>query len=108
LKANGVPLGLFSHAVTDAQLSVLQPGATLLLASKGLIESKKAFQKEYGFKRLASVVREAKFTTAAELCAQVLGDVESYIQNVDPDNDVTTVALMRTAAAQSAIAGSSR
>jgi hypothetical protein len=38
----------------------------------------------------------------------VLGDVESYIQNVDPDNDVTTVALMRTAAAQSAIAGSSR
>jgi len=104
LKANGVPLGLFSHAVTDAQLWVLQPGATLLLASKGLIESKKGFHKEYGFKRLVSVVKEAQFSNAAELCAQVLGDVEKYTQNADPDNDVTTVALMRTAAVQSAVA----
>lgn len=108
LKANGVPLGLFSHAVTDAQLCVLQPGGTLLLASKGLIESKKAFQKEYGFKRLVSVVREAQFSTAAELCAQVLGDVEKYTRNADPENDVTTVALMRTAAVQSAVAAGAR
>jgi len=108
LKANGVPLGLFSHAVTDAQLWVLQPGATLLLASKGLIESKKGFHKEYGFKRLASVVKEAQFSNAAELCAQVLGDVEKYTQNADPDNDVTTVALMRTAAVQSAVAAAAR
>src|SRR3954452_10736962 len=108
LKANGVPLGLFSHAVTDAQLSVLQPGSVLLLASKGLIESKKAFSKEYGFKRLASVVKDAKFATAAELCAQVLGDVETYTHNSDPENDVTTVALMRTAAVQSAMAGAGR
>ncbi|MFL6299924.1 MAG: PP2C family protein-serine/threonine phosphatase [Terriglobales bacterium] len=110
LKATGVPLGLFSHAVTDAQLWVLQPGSTLLLASKGLIESKKAFQKEYGFKRLVSVVKEAQFATPAELCMQVLGDVEKYTHNADPENDVTTVALMRTAAVQSAMAsaGSSR
>jgi sigma-B regulation protein RsbU (phosphoserine phosphatase) len=108
LKANGVPLGLFSHAVTDAQLWVLQPGSTLLLASKGLIESKKGFQKEYGFKRLASVVREAQFKTAAELCSLVLGSVESYTRNADPENDVTTVALMRTAAVQSAVAAGAR
>src|SRR5438270_2704002 len=92
LKANGVPLGLFSHAVTDAQLWVLQPGSALLLASKGLIESKKAFQKEYGFKRLVSVVKEAQFANPAELCMQVLGDVEKYTHNADPENDVTTVA----------------
>src|SRR3954463_16067373 len=108
LKATGVPLGLFSHAVTDAQLWVLQPGSTLLLASKGLIESKKAFQKQYGFKRLVSVVKEAQFATAAELCMQVLGDVEKYTHNSEPENDVTTVALMRTAAAQSATAGASQ
>jgi len=108
LKANGVPLGLFSHAVTDAQICVLQPSATLLLASKGLIESKKAFSKEYGFKRLVSLVKEAQFSNAAELCAQVLGDVEKYTHNADPDNDVTTVALMRTAAVQSAAAAAAR
>jgi len=108
LESNGVPLGLFSHAVTDAQLWVLQPGSTLLLASKGLIESKKGFQKEYGFKRLASVVKEAQFSTAAELCAQVLGDVEKYTHNADAENDVTTMALMRTAAVRSAVAGGVR
>jgi serine phosphatase RsbU (regulator of sigma subunit) len=108
LKANGVPLGLFSHAVTDAQLCVLQPGATLLLASKGLVESKKGFHKEYGFERLEQFVRKAEFSTAAELCAAVLGDVEKYTRNADPENDVTTVALKRTAAVQSAVAVAGR
>ena len=108
LKATGVPLGLFSHAVTDAQLCVLQPGATLLLASKGLVESKRGFHKEYGFERLEEVVKQAKFTSANELCSLVLGSVESYTRNADPENDVTTVALMRTAAVQSAMAASSR
>src|SRR5438270_9888992 len=105
LKANGVPLGLFSHAVTDAHMWALQPGSSLLLVSKGLIESKKAFRKEYGFKRLVNLVKEAQFSTAAELCAAVLKDVETYTQDADPENDVTTVALMRTAAVRSAVAG---
>jgi serine phosphatase RsbU (regulator of sigma subunit) len=104
LKANGVPLGLFSHAVTDAQVSVLQPGAILLLASKGLVESKRGFHKEFGFERLEEVVKEAEFTSADELCSVVLGSVESYTKNADPDNDITTVALLRTAAVRSAIA----
>src|SRR3954451_15027376 len=108
LPANGVPLGLFSHAVTDAQLCVLQPGATLLLASKGLVESRRSFKKEYGFERLEDVVKQAKFISANELCSIVLGSVESYTKNADPENDVTTVALMRTAAAQSATAGASQ
>ena len=108
LKANGVPLGLFSHAVTDAHMWALQPGSSLLLVSKGLIESKKAFRKEYGFKRLVNVVKETQFSTAAELCAAVLKDVETYTQDADPENDVTTVALMRTAAVRSAVAGVAR
>jgi len=108
LPANGVPLGLFSHAVTDAQLCVLQPGATLLLASKGLVESRRSFKKEYGFERLEDVVKEAKFISANELCSIVLGSVESYTKNAEPENDVTTVALMRTAAAQGATAGASQ
>ena len=108
LPANGVPLGLFSHAVTDAQLCVLQPGATLLLASKGLVESRRSFKKEFGLERLQEVVKQAQFTTANELCSIVLGSVESYTRNAEPENDVTTVALMRTVAVQSAVAASSR
>jgi len=108
LPANGVPLGLFSHAVTDAQLCVLQPGATLLLASKGLVESRRSFKKEFGFERLQEVVKQAQFTSANELCSIVLSSVESYTKNAEPENDVTTVALIRTVAVQSAVAASSR
>jgi len=39
-RAAGPPLGLFSHSTHDAQLSILRPGAALVLVSKGLVESR--------------------------------------------------------------------
>src|SRR5438876_8821247 len=100
LKASGVPLGLFSHAVTDAQLCVLGPGSILLLVSKGLVESRTAFHKEFGIERVEEVLKTGNFSTAFQLCSSLLGAVEAYTKNNDPENDVTTVAFMRPAAAQ--------
>src|SRR5258708_5461406 len=41
LKATALPLGLFSHSVPDASVVVLEPGNTLLLVSKGIVEAKR-------------------------------------------------------------------
>ncbi len=105
LPANGFPLGLFSHAAHDTQLSVLQPGAALLLASKGLVESKHK-SKEFGTERLSKVLESAQFSSATDLCAGILDAVEQYTNSgtKKAENDITAVALVRHIAAMSATA----
>lgn len=94
LKANGLPLGLFSHATHDAGVAVMQPGAALLLVSKGLVESRRG-SKEFGLDRVIEVFQAREFRDAQELCSSVLGVVETFTRNAAPENDVTALALMR-------------
>ncbi len=107
LPANGFPLGLFSHAAHDTQISVLQPGAALLICSKGLVESRNRSD-EYGMERLAGFLQTTRFADAEELCRHVLESVEEFATRRGkpgaPGNDVTALALVRAAAAKSASA----
>ena len=101
LEAGGIPLGLFSHATQDAPITALQPGAALLLVSRGLVESK-AGSEEYGIERLTECLSRITFQDAHDLCAQVLADVKSFTESAwrpkETENDVTTLALVRAAA----------
>ncbi|HVP42676.1 MAG TPA: SpoIIE family protein phosphatase [Terriglobales bacterium] len=107
LPANGFPLGLFSHAAHDTQLSVLQPGAALLVASKGLVESRHK-SKEYGMERLAEVLEATSFADAHDLCRLILQSVEEFTNHRGKpgvvENDITALALVRAATAMSASA----
>lgn len=114
LEASGLPLGLFSHATHDAQICVLPEGASLLLASRGLLEVK-AGGEEYGIERLKEGLQKARDESANDLCSDVLRGVSDFIEsnkrrrflgfggsspaNGDADslgeNDVTAVALLR-------------
>ncbi len=67
LGASGLPLGLFSHSTHDAQMSVLEPSAALLVVSKGLVESRNG-QKEFGLDRLRQSLQTAQFNNANDLC----------------------------------------
>jgi serine phosphatase RsbU (regulator of sigma subunit) len=108
LGANGFPLGLFSHATHDAHFTTIQPGAALLLVSRGLVESK-AGSKEYGIERLAECVSQLSLQGAQELCSQVLSAVKMFTESSwrrkESENDVTTLALVRAAAQAAAGAG---
>ena len=100
LPANGFPLGLFSHAAHDTQLSVLQPGAALLVASKGLVEARHR-SKEYGMERLSEVFEATPFSDAHDLCTRILQSVEEFTDNgrrpAVAENDITALALVRSA-----------
>lgn len=116
LEANGLPLGLFSHATHDAQICVMGPGSALVLVSRGLVEAK-ASKEEFGLERVKQVVREAPGDDAQVLCHCVLERVREFLERQrkhrllsknnhqiaesDPfgDNDATTLALVRCAAA---------
>jgi serine phosphatase RsbU (regulator of sigma subunit) len=107
LEANGFPLGLFSHATHDARITAIQPGAALLLVSRGLVESR-AGSKEYGIERLTECVSNTAFQDAQDLCAQVLSAVKTFTESSwrqrETENDVTTLALVRAAGRAGAVA----
>ena len=94
LPATGLPLGLFSHTTCDASTVFLQPGAALLLVSRGIVEAKCGGE-ELG---LDSVKKGFQGTTAAnskELCLSVLDRVQEFMCVPPTHNDVTALALTR-------------
>ena len=94
LPANALPLGLFSHATYEPQVRVLPPGASLLLVSRGLMESKFRGE-EFGAERLRHSLQAITITDAPALCRQVLDRVEEFTCAPLMHNDVTAIALVR-------------
>jgi serine phosphatase RsbU (regulator of sigma subunit) len=109
LKAQGPPLGLFSHTTNDALMSVLRPGSALLIVSKGLVEARVG-SKEYGLERAEKALAALHVDAAAALSQHVLDDVGEFLANStgafripftrrdsaeNPFNDHTALALVR-------------
>ena len=94
LAATGLPLGLFSHMVSDAPMVALEPGAALLLASRGVVEAK-CKAEEFGLQRVKQVFQQSKVASAKELCVSVLDRVQKFMHTAPTHNDVTTLALVR-------------
>jgi serine phosphatase RsbU (regulator of sigma subunit) len=94
LGASGVPFGLFSHAIHDAQVTVLQPGAAFLLISKGVVEMG-ARRREFGLGGAKQVIASER-EPADVLCAAVLDAAERFAEGRSPrQHDRTALALVR-------------
>lgn len=115
LEANGLPLGLFSHATHDAQFCALSAGASLALVSKGLVEVKSGGQ-EFGIEGVRKMMEETSYSSAEELCRLLHDKVTSFEKKAsffgptlafagigsNEPNDITAVALMRKATGMAA------
>ncbi|HVO63141.1 MAG TPA: SpoIIE family protein phosphatase [Terriglobales bacterium] len=93
LPATGLPLGLFSHVTHDAPTVALEPGAVLVLVSRGVTEMRYDGG-EFGLDRVANILSRANITTAEQLCAKILNSVEGG-KNRRPQNDITAMVLLR-------------
>jgi serine phosphatase RsbU (regulator of sigma subunit) len=116
LDPTGLPLGLFSHATHDSQVSVAPLGSSIVLVSKGLVECS-AGRREFGAERVRQVLAEQTFSSAQELCHELLDravkfceqpssfgpqfSIAGFRHNQEP-NDMTVVCLMRMAQAAAA------
>jgi serine phosphatase RsbU (regulator of sigma subunit) len=96
LPATGLPLGLFSHTTSDSQMVVLEPGAALLLASRGIVEAKCKDQ-EFGLDGVQNMLQHTEGETANQLCVNLLDKVQDFMCRPPTDNDVTVMALVRDA-----------
>ena len=110
LSASGLPLGLFSHTTQDAAFCALRPGTAMLLASKGLLESRKrnedfnldrlrdpfARGEEFGLERLKESFARAPLFDAKGVCASVINDVRKFTGTTELVDDVTALSLVRS------------
>ena len=103
LPATGLPLGLFSHVTHDAPTVALEPGAALLLVSRGVTEGKCSGE-EFGLERVEKAFHNATLSNAEQLCGEILDSVEEFMCAPPTHNDVTALALVRLAAAKAATA----
>ena len=94
LKATTLPLGLFSHVTSEAPMVALEPGAALLLVSRGIVEGKRKGE-EFGLGRVKQYLQDGAPPDAKQMCAGVLDGVRQFMGKAPTHNDVTTLALLR-------------
>ena len=94
LPATGLPLGLFSASTYEAPFVALQPGASLLLVSRGVVEA--AYKREeFGLGRVKEHFGRSSRENAREIAAGILDSVQQFLRALPAHNDVTALALVR-------------
>jgi serine phosphatase RsbU (regulator of sigma subunit) len=79
---------------SNASMVALEPGAVLLLASRGIVEGK-CKAEEFGLQRVKEVLQKSQPASAKELCVSVLDQVQQFMCAAPTHNDVTALALTR-------------
>lgn len=100
LGVTGLPLGLFSHSAADASIAVLRPGAALLIVSRGTIEAMRN-GKKLGLDTVKELLLSTSGLNAQEICLDIVEKVQVFNVKKSNHDDVTIIALARSAAGQS-------
>lgn len=100
LGSTGLPLGLFSHATSDARMVGMENSAALLLVSQGLVSCEGAGRenggKEFSLEKVRQVFQNSPSLNAKELCSSILSSVAEFSGHVPLCDDRTALALIRT------------
>jgi len=99
-----MPLGLFSHLPYDASIQAFEPGAMLLVMTKGVIESM-GNKNPFGPEGAIQVLRSSKCESASEVCRAVLRAAQGFekrrwewlpFKGKLIREDMTALAMVRT------------
>jgi sigma-B regulation protein RsbU (phosphoserine phosphatase) len=95
IKIDGVPLGIFPETEYETLQLAMQPHDLLIFASDGILESMNAREEEFGFERLAEILRKLKLETSAkDACAAIFSATDNFSgRPEEPHDDRTLVAL---------------
>jgi serine phosphatase RsbU (regulator of sigma subunit) len=101
-----MPLGLFTHLTFEPAIQAFEPGARMLLVTKGILEAQRG-REQFGVERAAAVLRHIPNGSAFDLCGIVLEDAHEFSKppwysperlpfvKSQPAEDLTAVALVR-------------
>ena len=101
LASTGLPLGLFSHATSDAPTIGLEKGAVLLLVSRGVVEGKckgdKTEDLEYGLERVKERLQATAASGAQAVSSAILNAVGEFTCEPLAPDDMTALVFLRSA-----------
>ena len=100
LTSGGLPLGLFSHATSDAPTVGLEKSAALLLVSRGVVECEGHHEKrgeEFGLAAIKQLLQSAPASSTPELCASILKAAGEFSGDSPLCDDRTALALVSNA-----------
>ena len=118
LEATGLPLGLFSHTMQSAAICHLLPGSALLVVSRGIVEADYVhvhaehldadhqppeYATEFGLDGVKQSFQYATVLSARDLCLTMLQAARKFTPMTPTHNDLTTLALVRTAPGDGAV-----
>jgi len=101
-----MPLGLFTHLTFEPAIQAFEPGARLLLVTKGIFEARRD-REQFGVERATAVLENVPNGSAFDLCGVVLEDAHEFrkppwyslerlpFTKPEPADDLTAVALVR-------------
>ncbi len=72
-----MPMGLFTHLTYEPSMHAFEPGARLLVVTKGVIERKRG-RSVFGAKRVMGLVEGLDGASAAEICEATLGAAHGF------------------------------
>ena len=96
LGSTGLPLGLFSHATSDARIAGLEKGAAILMVSHGVASCEAGNSEEFGLEGVKEVLAKAPLTSARDLCTSILNSIADFSERAPACDDRTALALIRT------------
>ncbi len=100
-----MPLGLFTHLTYEASIQALEPGATLVVVTKGVTESMGA-DSLFGAEKVLEVLQRKEPESAAQVCSAVLQAAHQFQKRLldwlpfrrkPVHEDMTALAMVRTA-----------
>ena len=101
-----MPLGLFTHLTFEPAIQAFEPGARMLLVTKGILEAQRG-REQFGVERATAVLENIPNDSAFDLCVVTLEDANEFrkppwyslgrLPFVKPKRieDLTAVALVR-------------
>ncbi len=103
-----MPLGLFSHLTYEPAIQAFEPGARLLLVTKGVIEERHG-KTAFGAERVTHLLKDSTTNSAFDLCQTILEQAHQFdkpswfrltklhLTKSKRTEDLTAVALFRPA-----------
>jgi phosphoserine phosphatase RsbU/P len=96
IKIEGTPLGMFPDIDYETVTLNLLPGDVLVFASDGIMESMDPTKQEFGFDRLADVLRNlTPGDTAENISAAILDATDKFSGNPSETHDDRTLIILR-------------
>lgn len=93
LETGGLPLGIMPSAQYQCGGTSLAAGDVLLIFSDGLVEAEDDNQREFGEPAMLAVMDGASGKSAADLLAQLLRSVDSFVGPAPQHDDMTCMVL---------------